>query len=311
MAMNKEQIMHFVGVTTQSSSSVVLFPHWAQALGITDARLHGVNFKLHDEPVKYRQFVKSMITDEQVRGALITTHKIDLFYAAKDLFHSVDSLAAAFGEVSCIVRGKGGSLRAFAIDPISSGMSLERFLPCDYFSKHNADVLILGAGGSMLALCCALFNRKNSDQPMRIVVANRSQARLEQAKTKLNDMALKVKIEYFLCPEPEDNDAVLNDMKPYTLVVNATGLGKDRPGSPLTDKAVFPSDSVAWDLNYRGDLLFLKQARAQAQSGHLRIVDGWDYFIIGWGIILGLVYGVPVDDAKLEMLKGIADGFRK
>jgi shikimate 5-dehydrogenase len=58
-------------------------------------------------------------------------------------------------------------------------------------------------------------------------------------------------------PGPGDNDAVLAGLAAGSLVVNATGLGKDAPGSPLTDAARFPADAVAWDLNYRGDLVFL------------------------------------------------------
>jgi len=42
-----------------------------------------------------------------------------------------------------------------------------------------------------------------------------------------------------------------------------TGLGKDAPGSPLTDAVVFPDHGIVWDLNYRGDLIFLEQARKQ------------------------------------------------
>ena len=28
-------------------------------------------------------------------------------------------------------------------------------------------------------------------------------------------------------------------IRPYSLIVNATGLGKDGPGSPVTDKGIF------------------------------------------------------------------------
>ena len=42
-----------------------------------------------------------------------------------------------------------------------------------------------------------------------------------------------------------------------TLVINATGLGKDAPGSPISDAAQFPLNGIAWDFNYRGDLVFL------------------------------------------------------
>ena len=52
------------------------------------------------------------------------------------------------------------------------------------------------------------------------------------------------------------------------MVVNATGLGKDSPGSPISDAATFPNGGIAWDFNYRGELLFLEQALSQKKIGH-------------------------------------------
>jgi shikimate dehydrogenase len=65
------------------------------------------------------------------------------------------------------------------------------------------------------------------------------------------------------------------------LVVNATGLGKDSPGSPLTSEAVFPRRCVVWNMNYRGPLTFLQQARAQQEALGLHIADGWRFFLHG------------------------------
>ena len=53
------------------------------------------------------------------------------------------------------------------------------------------------------------------------------------------------------------------------MVVNATGLGKDAPGSPITDAARFPENGSAWEFNYRGDLVFLDQANAQKEALNL------------------------------------------
>jgi len=78
------------------------------------------------------------------------------------------------------------------------------------------------------------------------------------------------------------------------LVINATGLGKDRPGSPLSDAAVFPQQGIAWDLNYRGELIFLAQARAQQAARHLHIEDGWVYFIHGWTQVIAEVFAIDI-----------------
>lgn len=82
-------------------------------------------------------------------------------------------------------------------------------------------------------------------------------------------------------------------------------MGKDRPDSPLTDAAVFPRGSVIWELNYRGDLLFLRQAQAQAAARHLAVHDGWFYFIHGWSGVIARVFdltltpGIVVDLGRI------------
>jgi shikimate 5-dehydrogenase len=44
---------------------------------------------------------------------------------------------------------------------------------------------------------------------------------------------------------------------------------------------LFPINSAAWEINYRGELDFLHQALAQQQSHKLRVEDGWLYFVHG------------------------------
>ena len=59
-------------------------------------------------------------------------------------------------------------------------------------------------------------------------------------------------------------------------------MGKDRPGSPLTDDCKFPMHGIVWEFNYRGTLEFMHQAEAQQEARDLKIEDGWTYFIHGW-----------------------------
>ena len=56
------------------------------------------------------------------------------------------------------------------------------------------------------------------------------------------------------------NDDLLAALPAGSLVVNATGLGKDRPGSPLTGEVRSRWKGIAWEFNYRGELEFLHQA---------------------------------------------------
>ena len=89
-------------------------------------------------------------------------------------------------------------------------------------------------------------------------------------------------------------------LKPGTLIINATGLGKDAPGSPLTFDGAFPENGIVWELNYRGDLVFLDQAQAQEKARHLQIEDGWTYFIHGWTQVIAEVFDIDIPPSGPE-----------
>ena len=86
-------------------------------------------------------------------GALVTTHKINLLNAARDLFEYLDPLTGLSEEISCISK-RSGRLEGHAKDPITGGMSLTALLGPGYFGRTGGHVLSLGAGGSTTALCC-------------------------------------------------------------------------------------------------------------------------------------------------------------
>jgi shikimate 5-dehydrogenase len=86
--------MHFVGVSTGQSSITQVFPRWAEALGL-DAALTGIDFLLNSLPACYREAVAFIKADPLSLGALITTHKVNLLKASRDLFDNLDPLAAA------------------------------------------------------------------------------------------------------------------------------------------------------------------------------------------------------------------------
>ena len=109
-----------------------------------------------------------------------------------------------------------------------------------------------------------------------------------------------IAVEYAVTPEPEAADRLVERLPPGSMVVNATGLGKDRPGSPLTDAARFPRDGIAWDFNYRGDLEFLRQARSAETSRGLKVEDGWIYFIHGWTRVIAEVFAIDIPTAGPE-----------
>jgi shikimate 5-dehydrogenase len=303
---------YFIGVTTGKSSIMEVFPEWAKFLGLQDVVIKGIDFKPHDEPYAYREAVEFIKNDPLSRGALVTTHKIDLLKACRDFFEELDPYARIMGEISCISK-RNGKLIGHAKDPITSGLAIEAFLPPQYWVETGAAALLLGAGGSSIAITSYLMHVSHgTNRPSKIIVTNRSQPRLDEIRHIHQKLEAQTPTEYFLTPKPEDNDAVLKDLPPGSLVVNATGLGKDAPGSPLTDSAVFPANGVVWELNYRGDLIFLEQAEAQRESRHLQIEDGWVYFIHGWTQVIAEVFDIdiPVNGPQFDQLSEIAGRFR-
>ena len=169
----------------------------------------------------------------------------------------------------------------------------------------------MGAGGSCISMCSYYmrnYNKENS--PAKIVVANRSLPRLEECEKINNEFYPNtIPAEYYLTPEPGQNDAEMAKMGKGSLVINATGLGKDRPGSPLTDAAVFPENALVWELNYRGERLFMHQAEAQEKTRGVKVIDGWMYFIYGWTQVIADVFHTEILGERLKEMDRIAAKF--
>jgi shikimate 5-dehydrogenase len=300
--------LYFFGVTTAKSSIMKVFPAWARRLGLGDAVIKGVDFPMHAPAASYRAAVEFLKNDPLSLGALVTTHKIDLYHACRDQFDEVDPHARFMGETSCLSK-RDGLLVCHAKDPISSGLALDGFLPGRHFERTAAEVFSMGAGGSTIALTWHLMQKsRGADRPSRVIVSNRSPARLNEIRRIHAELASGVPTEYVTAPQSSDNDSVLPGLRPGSLVINATGLGKDSPGSPLTDAARFPERAIAWDLNYRGDLVFLDQARAQNKDRALQIEDGWTYFLHGWTQVIAEVFriDIPAKGPAFEALSDIA-----
>lgn len=291
---------YFIGVSTGSSSIRRVFPAWARHLGL-DATLAGIDLALDDDPANYRAVVAGIKNDPQSLGALVTTHKLNLYRAAADLFDEVGPDTETLGEVSSISK-RNGRLYGDAKDPITCALSLDAVVGDGYWSRTGADLLLLGAGGSSLALTLALHRRAQAgaEVPGRIVVSNRRAGRLAEMQQIHERIGFSIPIEYHLAPAPADNDALVAARPAGSVIANATGLGKDRPGSPLTDAVRFPAAARAWDFNYRGDLVFLDQARAQEDTAGVIGIDGWFYFLHGWTRVIAEVFAVPIPTAGPE-----------
>jgi shikimate 5-dehydrogenase len=115
---------YFIGVTTGKSAIMHVFPLWSAEVGRPKVAIEGIDLKLHDDPERYRQVVAQIKVDPLSLGGLVTSHKIDLLDAARDMFDDLDAYARICGEVSCISK-RGSVLEGHALDPISAGFSLD------------------------------------------------------------------------------------------------------------------------------------------------------------------------------------------
>ena len=298
--------MYFVGVTTQQSSIMKIFPRWAQQLGLDAARLIGIDLPLDADPHRYREVVSFIKKDALSLGALVTTHKMNLLRAARREFDYLDPYACRFEEISVISK-RNGQLEGYAKDPISSGLAMEHFIPRDYWANYRGEVLLLGSGGSALAISAYLSeNLRGNNMPERIILTNNRDGGLREAQEIISRIDTPVPFEFELTETTEFSDALIGRLKPHSLVVNATGMGKDRPGSPITDWALFPQHGIAWEINYRGTLEFLHQARRQQKMRSLFVEDGWIYFIHGWAQAIAEVFHVVIGPNTLARLSAIA-----
>jgi shikimate dehydrogenase len=303
--------MEFIGVTTGSSSIMKVFPRWAQVLNLGEARLKGHDLPLGAHPDLYRLTVEQIRSDPLSMGALVTTHKINLLAAARDLFDELDPYARLCEEVSCISK-RDGRVIGHAKDPITAGRSLRALLGPGYFRRTGGEVLCLGAGGAGTAISVYLIGGQTpADPPGRIVMVDKSQESLDAARRAHGRLGpSSTEIEYVENAHPAENDELLDALPPGSLIVNASGMGKDIPGSPVTDSARFPERGVVWELNYRGELDFLRQARRQERTRDLRVEDGWLYFLHGWSEVIAEVFHVELTPERFELLSTEAEAIR-
>jgi shikimate 5-dehydrogenase len=303
----KEPTFYFVGVTTGGSLSMKLFPMWLEAAGWPRTAIRGYDVEVRGSREKYREILSHIKQDPLALGGLVTTHKIDILAAGRDLFDFLDPYARIFQEVSSISK-RGGALRGHAKDPITAGRALESFLPARYWlERPRAQAFIIGAGGSGIALSAYMMREEHGENlPSRILISNRSRPGLEHCREVHRQVGVRTEVEYLQVGDERSNDDILAGLPEGSLVVNATGMGKDTPGSPLSDRAVFPKNGYAWEFNYRGTLEFLRQAESQALPRGLMVEDGVTYFVYGWALVMEEVFGRPLEPEQLKAFCRIA-----
>ncbi len=302
--------MFFVGVSTGGSFINRLFPVWADVMNLGPVGFQGIDLPPDAPADDIVAAIRFLADCETSKGALVTTHKIAVYTHARGLFASLDAHAESLGEVSCITKTPQGLVGA-AKDPITAGLALDLIAPGGHWARHDtAKALLMGCGGACVALAANLLARAPGARPAGIVMTDIDAGRLELARTHLAPLDPGGIVALERIGGAEDHDRMIAGLPAGSLVVNGTGLGKDRPGSPVTDAAIFPLDGIAWEFNYRGSLTFLEQARRHQAERRLAVADGWRYFLFGWAYVIADVFGLELDAALMGRLEDAAERVR-
>ena len=278
----------FLGVSTRASVIHRALPRWGALLG-RPLRCQGVDLPVDARPGDYVEFCDRLLAAPGAAGAVVTTHKAALYRAARARFAGVDALAEQTREINAIRRDRSG-LRGWARDPVSVGRVTDVIWP-----EPGRDVVCLGGGGTAVALLRHLTRRRA--RPASITVCETSPGQVRELHRFLDDLGTAVPVHVRRGERGRPWDGEVATAGAGALIVNATGMGKDRPGAPVTDRVRFPGQAVVWELNYRGDLRFLRLAEARAGPLGLDVHDGWSLFCHGWAAALTPLLDLPEDPA--------------
>ncbi len=278
----------FVGVTTRSSAVVGLFRAWCDILGVNWTLVHW-DLAVDSPPNAYDRIVADFRSLD-VLGGLVTTHKANLFSSKWRAFDLLEPLSTILNEIGVVFK-REGELCGGVSDVESGSVILASLTSSKVWLEGNRHAYILGAGGAGLA---ALWNLgyRGVGEAKQITIVDPDPYRREMAKRISSDSSFLCHVTVTAGVDGQADECI-NGSEHGSLVINATGLGKDRAGSPVSSEFVFPCAATVWDFNYRGELEFLKLAESQAALRGLVIHDGFDYFACGWSFVMSRVAGRP------------------
>ena len=289
----------FVGVSTEGSVAVAAFPDWLSALGLAGG-LETIDLPLDSPGEAYRRLVERLRKRPDVRGMVVTAHKARLFEEAAAELDDLDEMARLCREIS-VVRRVGDRLVGAAVEPQSVAGALAEIVSPSHWAETGGRLLAFGAGATTTALMVHLYGpADDTDAPSVVGLVDVRAERAAALRDALERWRPGLRV---LTPTPVEAIAVLRELPRGSLVVNGTGLGKDRPGSPLPSPAPWSRGALVWDLNYRGELGFLEDARRAAEELDLRVHDGWSLFLHGWSEALGCLLGRRLTAAELTALE--------
>ena len=149
-----------------------------------------------------------------------------------------------------------------------------------------------------------------ADRPEKMIMNNRSEARLVELKKMVDRLDTDILFEYNQNVDPTVNDKIMANIPEDSIVINATGMGKDTPGSPVTSSGLFPRNGIVWEINYRGELDFWHQDMAQRHIRDVVVEDGWLYFLNGWTQVISEVLNLEMNAQTFGRLSEIAEELR-
>jgi shikimate dehydrogenase len=286
----------FLGISTGGSVARRAFEGWMRLLG-ADFALERVDLPAGAPAQSYRQLM-DRIRSEAFAGLTVTAHKTALFEHAGDLLDGVDEPARIASEIS-VIYSNAHEFRGTIIEPKSIAATLTELGGDSAMTLDTADVVVLGAGGTAVSLVMCLTEQAwpASARPRRIHFVDTSPQRLAHVAALSNAWPPSLETRTILS-EGEVSLADLGPLPAKSLIVNATGLGKDRPGSPISLPTSWPLGAKVWDLNYRGDLLMPQAARDAEASSAVHAYDGWNLFINGWAEGLSKIMGRSIDQTE-------------
>lgn len=297
----------FIGIDTAGSSVHRAFPSWAPLFGL-EASLRGMDLPESTDRRTWRRLVGAMRNNPSVHGAVVTSHKLRLYRACSDLFDTAEELVELTHELSALDTRDG--VHAYARDAQSLDLTLNGASASSIADRRP--MVCIGAGGAATALLLAtrldvtrtiITGRVTMAAPHDVVpltVIDRRPEPLDELLAAADRADLnRETLDVTLATTPMECAHAVKRAASNSLIINATGLGKSGPGSPLPGPDAFPPGSTAWDFNYRGPLTFLMQAR----SAGVPCQDGWEYFLAGWTCALGAISGT---DATRTLSKVVA-----
>ncbi len=297
----------FVGVSTAGSAALNAFPAWMDSLGV-EADLVCVDLPLDAPDDTYGQLIARLRASAEVIGAVITGHKARLFETARDQLDAVSDAARACREIS-VLRRDGNRVCGTAIEVRSSAAALREIVPEEHWATGARELLILGAGGTAAALVAAIFEppREGPAGPSAVHLIDLVPARAEQLAEHIGRLSRDTAVSVH---PTEEASAVLAGLPPGSVIVNATGVGKDTPGSPIPLPATWPEQAIFWEINYRGELPLLKDAIDQTARRSLVTHDGWTLFVAGWSEALPAILNRPLTGEQRARIQKAARAAR-